>query len=71
MSIFVLIIFCQSLGKEGKKVIVTDEWRNEIVEKRLEYSLVKVCLWDCLHVTVKIHACMIELSTLIAIITFF
>jgi len=39
----------QGLGKGAKKQVVTDEWRNENVEERLEYALVKVkkLLYSC------------------------
>ncbi|XP_068920588.1 methionine synthase isoform X1 [Petaurus breviceps papuanus] len=36
-----LLRFAQTYGQGGKKVIQTDEWRNDSVEERLEYALVK------------------------------
>lgn len=36
-----LLEYTQALGEGGKKLVITDEWRNESVESRLEYSLVK------------------------------
>lgn len=38
------LLLYQSLGKGGKKVIVSDEWRSYSVEKRLEHSLIKVLI---------------------------
>nr|KAF6399908.1 5-methyltetrahydrofolate-homocysteine methyltransferase [Molossus molossus] len=37
-----LLRYAQTRGKEGKKVVQTDEWRNGPIEERLEYALVKV-----------------------------
>lgn len=31
------------MGKDAKKAVVSDEWRNKNVEERLEFSLIKVC----------------------------
>lgn len=31
------------MGKDAKKAVVSDEWRNNNVEERLEFSLIKVC----------------------------
>ncbi|XP_006872073.1 PREDICTED: methionine synthase [Chrysochloris asiatica] len=36
-----LLRYAQTHGKGGKKVIQTDEWRNGLIEERLEYALVK------------------------------
>ncbi|XP_030631921.1 methionine synthase [Chanos chanos] len=36
-----LLVYAQSKGKGGKKVIQTDEWRKGTVEERLEYALIK------------------------------
>ena len=36
------ICIFQNLGNKGKVQVQTDEWRNDSVEGRLEYSLVKV-----------------------------
>lgn len=36
-----LLAYAQSLSKHAKKTEADDEWRNQSVEKRLEYSLVK------------------------------
>lgn len=36
-----LLSYAQSTQEEGKGVVVTAEWRNESVEKRLSHSLVK------------------------------
>ena len=30
------------MGKDAKKAVVSDEWRNKNVEERLEFSLIKV-----------------------------
>lgn len=32
----------QTHGKGGKKNVQSDEWRNNSIEERLEYALVKV-----------------------------
>ena len=32
----------QSRTMEGKKVVISEDWRSDSVEERLEYSLVKV-----------------------------
>uniref|UniRef100_A0A4X2L8Y9 Methionine synthase n=1 Tax=Vombatus ursinus TaxID=29139 RepID=A0A4X2L8Y9_VOMUR len=37
-----LLRYAQIYGKGGKKAIQTDEWRNDPIEERLEYALVKV-----------------------------
>lgn len=34
------------MGKDAKKAVVSDEWRNKNVEERLEFSLIKVCNTD-------------------------
>ena len=39
-----LVVFLKSMVGGGKVQVVTDEWRNEDVEERLRYSLVKVHL---------------------------
>uniref|UniRef100_A0A4X2K5K5 Methionine synthase n=1 Tax=Vombatus ursinus TaxID=29139 RepID=A0A4X2K5K5_VOMUR len=36
-----LLRYAQIYGKGGKKAIQTDEWRNDPIEERLEYALVK------------------------------
>ncbi|XP_074079049.1 methionine synthase isoform X3 [Macrotis lagotis] len=36
-----LLHFAQTHGTGGKKAFQTDEWRNDPIEKRLEYALVK------------------------------
>ncbi|KAL5008011.1 hypothetical protein ScPMuIL_013592 [Solemya velum] len=36
-----LLVFAQSLGKDAKKAVVSDEWRNLTVEERIVHSLVK------------------------------
>ncbi|KAM3591436.1 uncharacterized protein V6R79_002108 [Siganus canaliculatus] len=36
-----LLAYAQTVGKGGKKVVQTDEWRQGTVEERLEYALVK------------------------------
>ncbi|XP_018418795.1 PREDICTED: methionine synthase [Nanorana parkeri] len=36
-----LLKYAQTIGKGGKKVIQSDEWRHFTVEERLEYALVK------------------------------
>ncbi|XP_007954426.1 methionine synthase [Orycteropus afer afer] len=36
-----LLHYAQTHGKGGKKVTQTDEWRNNPIEERLEYALVK------------------------------
>ncbi|KAK3586830.1 hypothetical protein CHS0354_034868 [Potamilus streckersoni] len=36
-----LLTYAQSMGKDAKKAVVSDEWRNRNVEERLEYALVK------------------------------
>lgn len=36
-----LLAYAQSMGKDAKKAVVSDEWRNKNVEERLEFSLIK------------------------------
>ncbi|XP_041353214.1 methionine synthase-like isoform X2 [Gigantopelta aegis] len=36
-----LLEYAENCGKGGKKVAVTDEWRNNAVEERIQHSLVK------------------------------
>lgn len=36
-----LLRYAQTHGKEAKKIVQTDEWRNGPIEERLEYALVK------------------------------
>ncbi|XP_067844814.1 methionine synthase isoform X2 [Heptranchias perlo] len=36
-----MLRYAQNHAKGGKKVIHTDEWRNDTVEERLEYALIK------------------------------
>lgn len=40
----------QTHAQGGKKVVQTDEWRNDYVEERLEYALVKVNLYAYFHI---------------------
>ena len=36
-----MLEYAQSMSKDAKKEVKTDEWRSTSVEKRLEYSLIK------------------------------
>ena len=36
------LFLLQTLGKDAKKGVIDESWRNGTVEERLEYSLIKV-----------------------------
>ena len=50
-------VVLKSMVGGGKVQVVTDEWRNEDVEERLRYSLVKVHLVHNTHLHLR-HCCL-------------